>query len=160
MFRRFVGLFLILAIASPAALADPPKTGICFTQGVTFPIGFEEPFGGAPSSSEGVRVIRGSWMVEGGFGASFSTFTPSGYVATGPAQALSKNVLLGEGLALKFTPSYGGASASTALSASVTPMFVTTFGTVGTGVGFGCTVTSEPVICGASIGVKLAMKVR
>ncbi|MFA6017590.1 MAG: hypothetical protein WCT28_03240 [Patescibacteria group bacterium] len=160
MFRRFVGLFFAFTIASPAAFAESPKTSVCFTQGVTFPIGFEEPFGGAPSISEGVRVIRGWWMVEGGFGASFSAFTPSGYVSTGPAQPLSENVLLGEGVALKFTPSYGGAPASTALSAAVTPMFITTFGTVGTGFGIGCTVTSKPVVCGASVGVKLAMKIK
>lgn len=161
MFQRFAGLFLafIFMITSPDAAADQSKTSIFLTQGVTFPIGFDEPFGGALGVSEGVKISRGAWMVECGLGTSFTTFTPSLYVASGPAQALTKNILLAEGLSAKFVPSYGDLPASTGFGVSLTPIFLTKSGSVGTTVGVSCMVIGTPPSCGAALTVKSSLKV-
>jgi hypothetical protein len=161
--RAFFFLIIALITTSHRAFADAPKMTVSFAQGVSFPIGLSEPFGASPSISEGVRVSRGigngswSWMGEAGFGTSFTAFTPSFYATTGPAQALSKAFLIGEGISWKYMPGYDDTPSSHALGAVFAPVFRVSFGSVLLPIGFACTINNEPV-CSMSFGAKFLIK--
>jgi hypothetical protein len=154
---------VIGAFGTNAFAADQIKTNVFFVHGVTFPVGFSEPFGLPPSLSEGVRVSRAIklpgwlWMGEAGIGTPATTFLPFLYATTGPSQILTDRLLLGESVAWKYTPSYGEAPSSQTLGLAVAPIWRVDFGSLTFPIGVGCSLSGHPT-CSSSLGAKLLVR--